>query len=125
MGLTSFTKTNHFKETTEGEHSKTIQILKPSERLLYYRDVAILRFWDKGTKVLNETQFTKTFLKRQNDPIWKELMLVQTNIKAKIGMGKIISLKFYAPIIESNQSTSIEYDYERIGEDFELDAEEY
>lgn len=67
------------------------QHFKPQERSLFYRDVAILRFWDKPTKILNENQFTFTFLKRQNDPIWKELMLVQTNVRSKIGIGKILS----------------------------------
>jgi len=98
--------------------------LRPADRMLYYRDVAILRYWNKKTRVNSETQFTITFLKRQNDQIWKELMVVQTNIKAKIGIGKILNITFYAPILSEDQEEPIEYDFNRMGEDSELDQQE-
>lgn len=99
--------------------------IKTIDRSLHYRDVAILRFWNRPTKVLNENQFTFTFLKRQNDQIWNELMVVQTNIKAKLGTGRKIQIKFYAPIIDFNSSEPIYYDYERMGDDYDIDEEEF
>lgn len=74
---------------------------------------------------MSENEFTMTFLRRQNDPLWKEVMLVQTNVKAKVGIGKIINIKFYAPVPdEKNRRRELCYDFDRLGEDFDLDDEE-
>ena len=61
---------------------------------LYYRDIAVLKFHNDTTQVLCGKIFTSVFLTRQNDPFWTKVSYVQTNIKSKIGLGKIINYKF-------------------------------
>lgn len=41
-----------------------------------YRDVALLRFDDDKWSVMGDPLFMSTFLKRQNDPYWKEVRYV-------------------------------------------------
>ena len=86
-------KDNYMKSNTNYRSFKTEEMkndnssvpgqYKPQEKQSNYRDVAIMRFWERPPKVMSENEFTLTFLRRQNDPLWKEVMFVQTNIKAK------------------------------------------
>lgn len=62
-----------------------------------YRDVALLRLADGSWSILSDPTFMSTFLKRQNDPYWKDLRYVQTNIKAKLGIGTPYYIQYYAP----------------------------
>jgi hypothetical protein len=67
--------------------------------------------------VVNDTGFMNTFLKRANDDFWKQISCIQTNIKAKIGCGAPIIIKFYAPLDSEDPETEIVYDYKSLGED--------
>lgn len=114
-------------KTTElgGEFAQTKGNTRAPDRFLYYRDVAILRFYEKPTKVLCENEFTSTFLKRQNSNIWKEIMVTQTNVKSKIGIGRLLTIKFFAPISSKDTKSAIKYDFERMGDDYDLKEEEF
>jgi hypothetical protein len=73
-----------------------------TERGLFYRDVAIFRYRDQKAQILSDSDFLNIFLKRTNDPYWKKIDYVQTNIKAKIGLGKPIFIDFYADFDDTN-----------------------
>ena len=74
-----------------------------------YRDVALLRFDDDKWSVMGDPLFMSTFLKRQNDPYWKEVRYVQTNIKAKIGIGSPTYIWYYAPYNKEFPDLPIHY----------------
>ena len=69
-----------------------------TEKGLFYRDVAIFRYKDEKAQVFSDSEFMNIFLKRTNDPYWQKIDYVQTNIKAKIGIGKPIYIDFYADL---------------------------
>lgn len=90
---------------TAGKHSNLANelsqipvIARAPDRFLYYRDVALVRFHDKPTKILNENELSSIFLQGQNKPYWRDVIIVQTNVKSKIGTGKLINIKYFAPI---------------------------
>ena len=45
---------------------------------------------------------------------------IQTNVKAKIGCGSPITVKFYAHIDREDHDATISYDFREIGEDVDL-----
>lgn len=85
----------------------------------FYRDIALIRYVsDEHAQMVNEKQFTKIFLLRNNDPYWRTVDYVQTNVKAKIGIGIPIVIKFYADLEEDpNNLHRLTYDYKKYGED--------
>lgn len=57
-----------------------------------------------------------TFLKRQNDKYWLNLQYVQTNVKAKIGIGKPIYIRFYANYDKTHPELPINFDFDQFDE---------
>jgi hypothetical protein len=49
------------------------------------------------------------FLKRQNDIYWKTIKYVQTNIKAWVGIGEPIHIRFYADINKDHPNAKTNY----------------
>mmetsp|Transcript_36979 Transcript_36979/g.35688 ORF Transcript_36979/g.35688 Transcript_36979/m.35688 type:complete len:112 (+) Transcript_36979:581-916(+) len=80
----------------ERSHQKTLAA--QNDRSIYYKDVALIRYKEGEVQVVNDTGFMNTFHRRANDDYWKSVRCIQTNIKSKIGCGKPIIIKFYAPI---------------------------
>ena len=70
--------------------------------------------------MVNETGFMNTFQRRRNDPFWKTVSCVQTNIKSKTGCGKPYIIKFYAPLNPDDPESEVEFDYKNVGEDADL-----
>ena len=64
-----------------------------------------------------------TFLKRQNDKYWLNLQYVQTNVKAKIGIGKPIYIRFYANYDKTHPELPINFDFDQFDE--KMSKEEY
>ena len=58
------------------------------------------------------------FLWWQNDKFWRQVWYVQANIKAKIGIGKPIYLKFYANLDDPDAENLVNYNLN----DFESEA---
>ena len=79
----------------------------------FYRDIALIRYVsDDHAQIFNEKQFINTFLLRNNDPYWRTVDYVQTNVKAKIGIGIPIVIKFYADLDDNSMNNHrILYDY--------------
>ena len=81
---------------------KKPEINETSERSLYFRDVAIFRYKNSHVKIFSDSEFLNIFLKRTNDPYWQKIDYIQTNIKAKIGIGEAIFVDFYADLSHRN-----------------------
>lgn len=79
----------------------------------FYRDIALIRYVNnEHVQVINEKQFINYFLLRNNDPYWRTVDYVQTNVKAKIGVGIPIVIKFYADLDDNPiNNHRILYDY--------------
>lgn len=60
------------------------------------------------------------FTKRANDDFWKTISCIQTNVKAQIGCGTPIIVRFYAPLDREDPGKQIEYDFRSLGEDEDL-----
>lgn len=95
------------------------------DKNIYYKDVALIRYRpdEKGeslVQVVNETGFMSTFHKRANDDYWKSVSSIQTNLKAKLGCGQPIIIKYYAPLDYEEPEAEIEFAYRQLGEDEEL-----
>ena len=91
-----------------------------TDKPIYYRDVALIRFKDENVQVVTEIGFMNTFNRRQNDEEWKKISCIQTNIKSKIGCGHPYIIKFYAPIDMNDKDSEIHFDYKQFGTDDEL-----
>lgn len=65
------------------------------------------------------------FLLRNNDPFWKTLDYLQANVKAQVGLGIPIVIKFYADLNSKHPDhlDRIHYDYQKFGEDAEIKDE--
>ena len=74
-------------------------------------------------KLLTKLNLFKIFLQRNNDPFWKTVDYVQTNIKSQVGIGTPIVIKFYADLENKNDDNRLIYDHERFGEDHEIENE--
>jgi len=68
-------------------------------------------------QVVNDTGFMNIFHLRAHNEYWKTVRCIQTNIKSKLGCGKPIIIKFYAPIDPQNPHQEIQYDFKALGED--------
>lgn len=75
----------------------------PVEKGHFYRDVAIFRYKTGTAQIFSDSEFLNIFLKRQNDPYWTQIDYVQTNIRAKIGIGQPIFIEFYADLQNINK----------------------
>ena len=64
--------------------------------------------------MVNESSFINIFLTRPNDMFWKTVLCILTNVKAKIGCGKPIIVKFYAPLNGEDPSAEIDFEYRGI-----------
>lgn len=74
--------------------------------------------------MLNEKQFINYFLLRNNDPFWLKVDYIQANVKAQVGLGTPIVIKFYADLGQDPEHPEgIKYDYERFGADKEIKNE--
>ena len=65
---------------------------------------------------------------RANSNIWKSVNSIQSNVKAPIGCGTPIIVKFFAPIDPEDITSTINYDFRQFGDDEELirnDEEKY
>ena len=71
-------------------------------------------------QVVNDTGFMTTFHKRANDDYWKTVSSIQTNIKARLGCGQPIIIKYYAPLDLEDPEAEIEFAYRSLGEDEDL-----
>ena len=103
------------KSKRDGSTSNVI-----TEKSIFYRDVALIRFKDENVQVVTEIGFMNTFNKRQNDPEWANINCIQTNIKSKIGCGVPYIIKFYAPIDVNDKEAEIIYDFKQFGTDEDL-----
>ena len=70
--------------------------------------------------MLNDAIFMSIFLKRQNDKYWNKIEYVQTNLKARIGIGKPIFIRFYANYSLTHPELPIHYDFDSFGPDNQL-----
>ena len=52
-----------------------------------------------------------TFHKRANDDYWKTVSSIQTNIKARLGCGSPLIIKYYAPLDYEDPEAEIEFAY--------------
>jgi hypothetical protein len=73
-----------------------------------------------SVQVVTGNGLTYIFQKKANDNFWKTVNNIQTNIKAKIGCGSPITVKFYAHINREDIDSTIEYDFRALGEDVDL-----
>jgi len=89
--------------------------MNPPDRSFYFRDPTIMRFWERPNKV---------FLKELDDPIWNELIIVQTEIKSQTRIINKKLIKFYAPIMINSKDEPIKYDYNRMGKRKDITEEE-
>ncbi len=97
-----------------------------NEKTIYYRDVALIRYRKPpdSVQVVNETGFMNTFQRRQNDPYWNTIHMIQTNIKSKTGCGKPFIIKFYAPLDPEDPEGEVDFDYKSVGDDEDLLSDE-
>lgn len=65
-------------------------------------DVAIIRFDDGAVKVVKGNEFLQEFQRRQNDPWWTTIECIQSCVPAKIGIGQLINIEFFAPLCTYN-----------------------
>jgi len=49
-------------------------------------------------KIMGDKDFMKFFLLRSIDPFWKTLVSIQTNIKARLGIGKSFKVIYTADL---------------------------
>lgn len=92
----------------------------------YYRDMLLVRLKEnQRAKIFNEKQFTNVFLLRNNDPFWKTLDYLQANVKAQVGLGTPIVIKFYADLssVHPDHPDRLHYDYTKFGEDADITNE--
>ena len=90
----------------------------------YYRDLALIRFNEnENAQVVNENQFLKIFLLRNNDPFWKTIDYVQTNVKSQVGIGTPIVIKFYADLEPKNKDNRLSYNHSKFGKESEIKNE--
>ena len=67
---------------------------------------------DPAVKVVGDNGLMYILNKKANDPIWKNIDYIQTNIKVKVGCGFPYVIHFYANIEgKLAPDTDIEYDY--------------
>ena len=71
-------------------------------------------------QVVTRTGLGLIFQRKAIDCFWKGVNNIQTNVKAKIGCGSPITVKFYAHIDKNDNEASIEYNFKAIGEDIDL-----
>lgn len=76
---------------------------------------------DPAVKVVGDNGLMYILNKKQNDPIWKNVDYIQTNIKVKLGCGFPFIIHFFARIEgDLTPETEITYDYKQFGEDVVL-----
>ena len=73
-----------------------------------------------GVQVVSDSGLMQVFHKRASDDFWKSVNCIQTNIRAKIGCGFPIIVKFYSPVSHSDPSSEIHFDFQQFGDDREL-----
>jgi hypothetical protein len=61
-----------------------------------------------------------TFQYRATHDYWHSVIYIQTNVKAKIGTGTPILVKFYAPLNLDDINEEIVYDFKSLGQDRDL-----
>lgn len=85
----------------------------------FYRDLVLVRYKEsQRAQIINEKQFINIFLLRNNDPYWKTVDYVQTNVKCQVGLGTPIVIKFYADLEQDPENPQrLKYDFEKYGED--------
>lgn len=71
-------------------------------------------------QVVSDSGLMTVFQRRANDDYWKTLNYIQTNVKAQIGCGTPIIVRFFAPIDENKTEATIDYNYQEFGEDEDL-----
>ena len=80
------------------------------KKLQFFEDFALIRYKDRNeVKVLKEDEFIYAFQKRLNDEYWNKVLLVQTCVKSKLGVGKPIFVHYYAPLNQDNPAEKIDY----------------
>lgn len=66
-------------------------------------------------KIVNEHGFMTTFQYRATHDYWHSVIYIQTNVKARIGTGTPILVKFYAPLNLDDINEEIVYDFKSLG----------
>lgn len=92
----------------------------------FYRDLLLVRYTEnQRAQIFNEKQFMNVFLLRNNDPFWTTLDYLQANVKAQVGLGIPIVIKFYADLRSTHpeHQERIHYDFEKFGDDSEIKDE--
>jgi len=76
----------------------------------WFAEWAMVRYINsKEIRILRENEFSKEFQRRPNEEYWQRVEVIQTCIKAKTGCGDPITIKFYAPLDESDPEAEIDY----------------
>lgn len=80
---------------------------------------------NQRAEIYNEKQFTNVFLLRNNDPFWQALDYMQSNVKAQVGLGTPIIIKFYADLGSKHPEhpDRLHYNFSKFGEDREITDE--
>lgn len=88
-------------------------------KTFYYRDLVIIRYLeDQRAQIIHEKQLINTFLLRNNDPYWRTIDYIQTNVKCQIGLGVPITIKFFADLTpDPHLPSRLLYDFNQFGED--------
>lgn len=65
------------------------------------------------------------FLLKNSDPFWKTLDYLQSNVKAQVGLGTPIVIKFYPDLSSKHpdHADRLHYDYTQFGEDHKIENE--
>ena len=70
--------------------------------------------------VMNDNGLMNLFQRKAIDPVWKTVNCLQTCVKAQIGVGTPIVVRFYAPLDKQKPMAQIAYDYKGLGKDEDL-----
>ena len=100
----------NFEQTEAGEVKyNTAELAQTKSQVPHY-----------PVQVVSDTGLMSVFTKRANDDFWKTISCIQTNVKAQIGCGTPIIVRFYAPLDREDPGKQIEYDFRSLGEDEDL-----
>jgi len=94
-------------------------------RSFFYRDLAVIRYFkNQRAQVIQENKFIKIFLLRNNDPFWRTVDYIQTNVKSQVGIGTSIVIRFYSDLEPDPKNPDrIQYDLDKFQDDEEIKDE--
>lgn len=94
-------KVNYFFSIIVKPHDFNDQNTEASQ---YYMDMALLRKKkDNVLEILSSWKFNNIFARRQNDKYWNTVAYVQSNIKAKIGIGEKVNFLFLYDLFSKDE----------------------